>query len=48
MQKFLWLSLFTLTCAITAFAIPNPAALYAERMGYVYKISQTEAGEKGL
>jgi len=51
MRKF-WLGLVVIILLIfftnLSFALPNPAAVYCEKLGYEYQIIDTEKGQEGL
>ncbi|MDD5455023.1 MAG: C1 family peptidase [Candidatus Ratteibacteria bacterium] len=40
--------IITIFIVNSLFALPNPAAVYCQKMGYEYKVIQTPGGEKGI
>lgn len=40
--------LFLLVASTSAFAIPNPAVVYCEELGYKIKVNETPLGEQGI
>jgi len=47
-MKWICLLFFSVFIAIRASALPNPAAVYCEKLGYEYKKVRTISGEKGI